>query len=260
MNANESPFHRGEKELQSRLGMRDKMEQLGRQVIRDHMPDQHRRFFSQLALLFVGSADDSGRPWASVVTGKPGFVQAPDVHTLCLGTRPIYADPLHNALVSSADLGALSIEFHTRRRNRVNGKIARLGDGEIEIAVTQSVGNCPKYIQAREPAPETVGTSGTGDKRPVRRGQALNHAEVALIACVDALFIASQFSEDGGWTDGIDVSHRGGPPGFVIVAHETSLLCPDYTGNCICNTLGNISVNPRPACCSSILSAATRCN
>ena len=245
MSANESPFHRGEKELQSRLGMRDKMEQLGRRVIRDHMPDQHREFFSQLALVFVGSADDSGRPWASVVTGKPGFVQAPDAHTLRLGTRPIYGDPLHKALVAGADLGALGIEFHTRRRNRVNGKIARVGDGEIEIAVTQSFGNCPKYIQARELTPETVGTSGTGDKRPVRRGQALNRAEAALIARADTFFVASQFSEHGGWTDGIDVSHRGGPPGFVMVAHETSLLFPDYTGNCMFNTLGNISVNPR---------------
>ena len=40
-----SPFHRGEKEIQSRLGIRDKMERLGRKVIRDHLPQDHREFF-----------------------------------------------------------------------------------------------------------------------------------------------------------------------------------------------------------------------
>ncbi len=45
-----SPFHRGEQELQLRLGMRDKMERLGLRMIRDHMPDEHREFFSQLPL------------------------------------------------------------------------------------------------------------------------------------------------------------------------------------------------------------------
>ena len=57
--------------------MRDKMERLGRRVIRDHMPEQHREFFSQLPLLLVGTIDACGRPWASVLAGEPGFL-APD--------------------------------------------------------------------------------------------------------------------------------------------------------------------------------------
>ncbi len=74
----------------------------------------------------------------------------------------------------------------------------------------------------------------------------MNRAESALVARSDTFFIASQYSEvDGDWTHGVDVSHRGGKPGFVIVAHETELLFPDYTGNCMFNTLGNIVVNPR---------------
>ena len=241
---NESPFHRGEKELQSRLGIRDKMEQVGRRMIHDHIPEQLQGFFLQLPLLLVGTTDEAGRPWASVLVGQSGFIQATDSHTLRVKGRPSYGDPLNKALVAGADIGALGLEFPTRRRNRVNGKIAHVDDGGFEIRVTQSFGNCPKYIQARE-----LGSGSRidtiGEHRTVHRREALNKADAALIARSDTFFIASQFSENGDWTHGIDVSHRGGRPGFVIVGHETSLLFPDYSGNCMFNTLGNLLVNPR---------------
>ena len=241
----DSPFHRGEQEIQSRLGIRDKIEQAGRRMIRDHMPEQHQEFFSQLPLLIIGTADAAGRPWASVLAGQPGFLHAIDAHTLRVMARPIYGDPLNKALVDGADIGALGLEFSTRRRNRVNGRIARVGEDGFEIRVSQSFGNCPKYIQARE---LDLGgeIEAMREKRPVGRGETLGKAEAALIARSDTFFIASQFSENGDdWTHGIDVSHRGGRPGFVIVAHETSLLFPDYSGNCMFNTLGNILINPR---------------
>ena len=46
----------------------------------------------------------------------------------------------------------------------------------------------------------------------------------------------------------VDVSHRGGPPGFVHVersGERTLLTLPDYAGNNLFNSLGNIQVNPR---------------
>ncbi|MCZ6720481.1 MAG: hypothetical protein O7A65_02955, partial [Proteobacteria bacterium] len=52
-----SPFHRGEREVQERVGVRDKIEQFGRRVIRDHLPDEHREFYAQLPFIFIGSVD-----------------------------------------------------------------------------------------------------------------------------------------------------------------------------------------------------------
>jgi len=245
MSGNASPFHRGEQAIQSRLGIRDRMEQVGHQVIRDHMPEQHREFFSQLVTLMVGSVDAEGRPWASMLAGQPGFLHAIDPRTLRVTARPNYGDPLNNALVEGADIGALGLESHTRRRNRVNGRISRIKEGSFDIQVAQSFGNCPKYIQARE-IEIADGIETIGERRPVHRGEALSKAESAMIARSDTLFIASQFSEDDtDWAQGVDVSHRGGRPGFVVIAHETSLLFPDYSGNCMFNTLGNILANPR---------------
>jgi ferredoxin-NADP reductase/MOSC domain-containing protein YiiM/predicted pyridoxine 5'-phosphate oxidase superfamily flavin-nucleotide-binding protein len=240
-----SPFHRGEETVQARLGLGDKMQPLGRRMIRDHMPAEHQEFFSALPLLMVGTVDAAGRPWASVLAGAPGFLEPQDSHTLRVIARPIYGDPLNKALVEGADIGALGLEFHTRRRNRVNGKLARVSQDGFEIHVMQSFGNCPKYIQTRDVAPRD-GIEAIGEVRPVRRGEALSKGDAALIARSDTFFIASQFSEDDSdRSHGIDVSHRGGPPGFMVVAHETALLFPDYSGNRMFNTLGNIVLNPR---------------
>ncbi|MCH7777941.1 MAG: MOSC domain-containing protein [Gemmatimonadetes bacterium] len=108
----------------------------------------------------------------------------------------------------------------------------------------QAFPNCPQYIQARDydlgDDIETI-----GERKVVRRGNALDRGEAAMIAGSDTLFIASQFSEGDDWSRGVDVSHRGGKPGFVIVAHESLLLFPDYAGNCMFSTLGNIQVDPR---------------
>ncbi len=46
----------------------------------------------------------------------------------------------------------------------------------------------------------------------------------------------------------MDVSHRGGKPGFLRVTDEggqTVVTMPDFRGNFFFNTLGNIAVNPR---------------
>jgi predicted pyridoxine 5'-phosphate oxidase superfamily flavin-nucleotide-binding protein len=62
----------------------------------------------------------------------------------------------------------------------------------------------------------------------------------ALVAGADTFFIASW--HPGG---GADASHRGGRPGFVRVLDDTTLEFPDYPGNNMFNTLGNLVGHPR---------------
>ena len=127
----------------------------------------------------------------------------------------------------------------------MNGKVSAAGPDGFRIQITQSFGNCRKYVQTRRPTPG-AGIANMGEKRPLHRGEALSREQAALIARADTLFIASQFSEDAAdRSHGIDVSHCGGKPGFALVAHETLLLVPDYAGNNLFNTLGNIAANPK---------------
>jgi predicted pyridoxine 5'-phosphate oxidase superfamily flavin-nucleotide-binding protein len=85
----EQPFHRGELEIQSRVGVRDRIANIGKKIIRDYLPDEHRQFYAKLPMLLVGSVDSAGRPWASVLAGPPGFVGAPDPQTLAVNATPI---------------------------------------------------------------------------------------------------------------------------------------------------------------------------
>ena len=239
-----SPFHPGEQEIQTRLGMRERMEQVGQKVIRDYMPDQHREFFASLPFLIVGTADQNGLPWASILIGKPGFIQSPDSHTLQIQAQPIFGDPLHNALAPQEKIGLLGIELSNRRRNRANGIITQSDDSSISIFVNQSFGNCPKYIQKRQWT-LTPEVTQIGQERAVTRTTHLTTEQQILIAHADTFFIASA---SGGQSDnpahGLDVSHRGGKPGFVRVIGDRILVYPDYLGNFMFNTLGNIVAQP----------------
>jgi PPOX class probable FMN-dependent enzyme len=47
--------------------------------------------------------------------------------------------------------------------------------------------------------------------------------------------------------DGLDVSPRGDPPGFVVVEDDKTLLIPDRRGNNRTDSLGNLIADPRIA-------------
>ena len=73
-----SPFHAGEQKIQSLAGVRDRIEFKGRAVIRDYLPEQHRAFFAALPFMVVGLADQNGHPWATTMSGSPGFISSAD--------------------------------------------------------------------------------------------------------------------------------------------------------------------------------------
>ncbi len=234
-----SPWHAGERLLQHHVGIAERMAVTGPKVIRDYMPDQHRLFFGQLPFLVAGAVDGQGDPWAGVLEGLPGFVSSPDPRSLRVSAVPDADDPLLAGLGMDQQVGLLGIELHTRRRNRANGRIATWDGKRFEVAVTQSFGNCPQYIQAREfqfSRSPALRFPGAPNERT-----ALDAAARALIARSDTFFVAT-YADEGGRK--VDVSHRGGKAGFVRVDGDV-LTIPDFSGNRFFNTLGNMVLNPR---------------
>ena len=239
-----SPFHAGEQSIQSRAGIRDRIEIKGRAVIRNYMPEQHRAFFAALPFMVVGLADQNGHPWATTLSGPPGFMNAAEENLLGLNAWPDPGDPLHSHIRDGASIGGLGIELSTRRRNRINGRIENCVIGEgFSIRVQQSFGNCPKYIQARNERPRHCPRRAP----ECRTASHLGDSEAGFIAGADTFFIASRSAqldqEDS--SQGLDVSHRGGRPGFVRVVSPTELCFPDFSGNLLFNTLGNLAVDAR---------------
>ena len=72
-------------------------------------------------------------------------------------------------------------------------------------------------------------------------GETLRPEDVRLIENSDTFFLGTTHP-----TSGNDASHRGGPAGFVRVTPE-HLWWPDYPGNNMFNSLGNLSVDPSAA-------------
>jgi len=234
-----SPFHAGERAIQSRIGVRDQIEPIGLRVIHDHLPAQHRALYGQLPMLLIGALDDDGSPWASAVFGEPGFIASPDPKTLCIAASLLSGDPLESSFIGDRAVGVLGIEPHSRRRVRLSGHAVRTAYG-LSVRVIQAFGNSPMYIRPREF--EWTG-SVNPQLHPVRR---LEGTAKALVDGADTFFIATHYAAaEGEPTGGSDVSHRGGPPGFVQVESHTSLVFPDYPGNHFFNTLGNIACDPR---------------
>lgn len=241
-----SPWHAGERQLQEHVGMAERMAQIGPKILRDYMPDQHRTFFAQLPFVVVGAVDEQGDPWAGVLEGMPGFAVSPDPRVLRVAAVPDADDPLRAGLGPGKAVGLLGIELHTRRRNRMNGRIAAWDGKRFDVAVTQSFGNCPQYIQSRDfyfsRAPSLRFAASP------QEGKHLDDAARALIQAADTFFVASYVDGDGGESGdaerAVDVSHRGGKPGFVRVDGDV-LTIPDFSGNRFFNTLGNLMANPR---------------
>lgn len=243
-----APFHAGERALQALAGSREQMEVAGPRVIRDFMPDQHREFFSLLPFLVAGSIDGELQPWASVLAGPAGFVHSPDATHLRVDALPSAGDPLAGQLKQGATLGLLGIQPHTRRRNRMNGTVEAIDAAGFMVEVQQSFGNCPRYIQAREPQ----FTPPRGDAAPAQWLDKLDLAAHRLIGSADTLFIATAYPNEVAVGDeadasshGVDVSHRGGRPGFVRIDGDDVLTVPDFNGNRFFNTLGNLLGDPR---------------
>lgn len=241
-----SPWHTGELELQAHAGVAERMEVLGKNVVRDFMPDQHREFYEHLPYLIIGAVDEQGWPWATMIDAQAGFITSPDSHHLIINRLPSAGDPVADGLAPGAAVGLLGIDLHTRRRNRMNGHIHDIDTQGFSVEVEHSFGNCPQYIQLRQlkqtplPIPEQ-GAHGSFTTTL----QALDEAAVASIRAADTFFVASYVDLKGDTPHrSVDVSHRGGQAGFVRVEGDL-LTIPDFAGNLFFNTLGNLRVNPK---------------
>ena len=215
-------YHAGELAVQERHGVAELADRLGGKMLRGELPDAVRDFLESQPLLFVSSVDGDD-VWASVLHGMPGFIDT-------LGDRTVLARA-HAPLVFPGPVGLLALEPATRRRARINGT-GELTDEGLRVTTEQVYGNCPKYISRRE----IVGVEPARTRATEQAG--LSRDDRAMIEAADTFIVAS-YAEGGA-----DASHRGGNPGFVTVERD-ALRFPDYAGNNMFMTLGNLELNPR---------------
>ncbi|MBG0827882.1 pyridoxamine 5'-phosphate oxidase family protein [Planomonospora sp. ID67723] len=250
--------HAGEVAVQRRAGVR-RAGELGSARTRPEIPEVAGEFLRAQRMLVVGAADASGRVWASTLTGPAGFARPYGERTVVIDALPGAHDPLAGVFGGPGqrapgpagtggghgkgsapgtggghEIGMLAIEPATRRRMRVNGRARRDGD-RLVVRTEQVYANCPKYIQTRTITEELVPANVRA-----RTGEVLTAGQRARIERADTFFVATRAEGLGA-----DVSHRGGTPGFVRVLGERRLVWPEYAGNMMYMTLGNLELDER---------------
>ncbi len=228
-------FHEGELAVQAEAGVQAMAKRIGN-GLHSTIPPLAQEFLQSQPMAVVGSVSQEGRVWASLLVGEPGFMEAVSDNIVRIKTPLVPGDPLNANLMATSEIGMIIIEPATRRRMRVNGRAEIQPDGSIWVQTDQVYSNCLKYIQARE---VVAGTVEAGEGSTVSEASALAPAQQSWIEQADTFFISS-FHPAGG----ADASHRGGYPGFVRVVGEKKLLFPDYSGNMMFQTLGNLWANP----------------
>ena len=249
--------------VQRRMGTQDLVMSIASKIVRPFMPDQQRDFFSSLPFLVVAARDDRGKMWSTLLFSADAqtvdsFITSPDPTHLIIHSHPLRGDALEDAMKPGSDLGILGIEFTTRRRNRVNGRLSDSvrGKGRLEIQVGQSFGNCPQYIKPRKWWSRSfddkqdecqVEKDSTVPRTSKRTSQYLSRDQVGYIQQAETIFVATGYRGEGEDPRfGNDASHRGGSAGFLKVMDDwKTLLLPDYSGNNYFNTLGNLEMDPR---------------
>lgn len=215
-------------------------------------------------LMALGTLDDQDRPWCTIWGGETPFAQP--VAKSIIGVRTVVDrkyDPVVQAIFQGRDDGEVikqeeqarmisALSIHLEERNRVKlfgrmvaGALSAMGEeksdvGQVQLVVKieQSLGNCPKYLNSKRIRPSVP------EPRLIHEGLNLSQEGLELLAKADMFFISSMHAHED-----MDLNHRGGPQGFVRVESNeedgTVLVWPEYSGNNLYQTLGNLQTDPK---------------
>jgi predicted pyridoxine 5'-phosphate oxidase superfamily flavin-nucleotide-binding protein len=233
-------FHEGERAVQHAAGAGAAASRLEAMLDPAHLSPAVGRFLETQTFVALTARDDEGRLWASPLVGPAGFLEVTGTSRVRVHAVPSSdGDPLHG-LQPDQPVGTIAIDHARRRRFRLNGHLTSVTEGSLEIDVGEAFGNCPQYLTPRSLA--LVHDAAPAVPSVAARVSAhLGEDDRALAGHADMFVLGTSHPLRGN-----DASHRGGPRGFVRVSADT-LWWPDYPGNNMFTSLGNLATDPSAA-------------
>ena len=233
----DTSYHKGEIALQKRFGGAGIAHKASRiitnKIVKGAIP-----FVENQTFVIVSSKDDNGNIWTSLLIGKSKWISANEEGKIRFFLDKICSpnsDIFFKNVKENHQVGMIVIDLGTRRRYRINGQI-QLNDLYFDLIIQEAYPNCPKYIQRRIPS----FTDKTQQTVAATQGSNLTEAQKAWITQSDTFFVGSQSNHGF-----LDASHRGGAAGFIEILENGALKIPDYVGNSMYNTLGNLLEVPQ---------------
>lgn len=230
-------FNSGELAVQQMADEQAIAARVGR-MIGDSLAPHAVTFIREQQLVVVATTDKKGQMWASAFVGELGFLDVPNPQTIHINKHLLKGqqdDLLFENMEHNPQAGLLFFDPVNRRRYRANGLLSDTLT-HLVLDVREAYPNCPKYIQQRiltfKDKPGVVSSL-------IQAGQDILPEHIDWIRRADTFFMATQ-----GIDGKSDASHRGGQEGFIQITPDQQLLIPDYPGNSLFNSLGNIKENP----------------
>ena len=193
--------------------------------VMDHLDASACQWLGLSPLVFVAFGG-SGRIGITLGSGAPGFVQAPDPRRVCLPMAAL-DDP---GLAQPGDgFGTLLLLPGVTETLRINGRVERIADGRIELAVDECYLHCAKAL-IRSAFWDAVPGAAVADTAETFVAQ----TPFMALATIDAQGRA-------------DVSPKGDPAGALLQFRAGDLWYPDRPGNRRVDSFRNILTQPRVA-------------
>lgn len=233
-------FHPGEARLQRESNIDTvAFDQAVDQPFRPELNPSEVRFVGQRTFSVAASIDGDGRPWASPLLGRPhALFTVHDDTTVVIRPQPVDGDVLLDNVRNQGEMGVLYFDPSRRRRAKSLGRGTVEADDAITYRMHRMFGLCNKYIYKRSHDPAHVEPETTRPPEPV--ADRLSPDDRRQLERADTIFLASHSDQHGA-----DPTHRGGPGGFITVVDDATLEMPDYTGNGMFQTLGNLLLDDR---------------
>lgn len=240
-----SPFHAGERTAQQKAGTSGVASELATSMTDSlSFSSNHDAFLAAQSFAVLTSVDlENNNVWVTPLFGSPGFIQAVSEKKITISKQSIPPGDVAHGSTNGTPVSLLGIDLNKRVRHRINGEAKSDIDGSsthIQFDVKEYSPNCPKYINRREliPSPDKAAPINTLAERQERNY--LNDSDRAFIESMDTLWIGSYAPGAGA-----DANHRGGRPGFVRVTSSSTIEWPEYRGNGMFFTSGNLDAYDR---------------
>ncbi|CAN8064207.1 unnamed protein product [Agarophyton chilense] len=261
----QQPFHQGELLAQQLAGTQGVAAELGHGMSRSLPPTAVFNYMLQnLNIIWLSTVTPCSNPLDASLWVSPVFGHAPDLaHASSTRLLQFHLQPLSDTDVLRRNLsplltkntalpaGVLIIDLDARRRYRTNGLLslsscpaesteAAPHSLTLDMSVEEAFPNCPKYIQRRLLDPSTSEMPPVPHAIQYESDTKLSPADTSLITAADTLFFGTYNPSTG-----LDANHRGGRPGFIRVTSDDSLYWPDYRGNGMFQSFGNLQQNDK---------------